>query len=304
MTIHGLLAAELALRKHEIPEWIALMPSLEDFTSSLPFLWPDSLRALLPSPTASISAMHDDRFQGDWRLFSAGFPSNDADARDNYLHAWCLVNTRSFYFETPDMLRYPWHDRLTLLPVADMFNHAGQGCAVQFAPEGHRVFTDRAYRAGEELCTSYGEHTNDYLLGEYGFIMEQNQWDNICLDDEIVPKLDAKQTAALKEIGRFGDFNFRPDGVEPESNLESALRMLCPVSPKPRKSPKEYAPKSPQDEFLSKLLTEKLNHATATLAKIQALQVGSAVQKGLLERRWEQIRQIIMHALQPPRIET
>ncbi|KAJ6440681.1 C6 transcription factor [Purpureocillium lavendulum] len=41
------------------------------------------------------------RFQVDWQMFSNGFPD---ELRKDYLYAWLLVNTRTFYFETPAMV--------------------------------------------------------------------------------------------------------------------------------------------------------------------------------------------------------
>jgi hypothetical protein len=296
-TIHGLLAAELALRRHLIPEWAALMPGLAAFVAGLPFLWPAPLRALLPSPAAAIAAKHDAGFHADLRRFRAGFPDVDACPRDDFLLAWCLVNTRSFYFETPDMLRYPYEDRLTLLPLADLFNHAAVGCPVQFSSEGHRVMTDRVYRAGEELCTSYGDHSNDYLMAEYGFIMADNEWDTVSLDDLIIPKLSAEQKDALKKSGDLEDLTIGSAGTPPSSSLPAALRTLSPPASGSQAATKGAPPHDYSTGVLSKLLKEKLDQANDTLDQLQALAMDSDAQR-CLEQRWKQIVQILTKATQ------
>lgn len=135
------------------------MPKLSDFKSSTLYFWPKRLHCLLPSEA---SQLHQDqpgkRVKG-LGSFHKAFPDT---LGVNYVYAWFLVSTRAFYYETPQMLDYPWKDRLALLPAADLFNHAATGCSVTFCADEYTVEADRDYEVGNEVCLSYGDHSNDF----------------------------------------------------------------------------------------------------------------------------------------------
>ncbi|KAM3454627.1 hypothetical protein MY3296_002868 [Beauveria thailandica] len=120
MTLHGLLAADLLLYPPSSGVWGKLVPSLTDFNSSTSFFWPNLLRK------------QQTKFQQDWYHAKKVLPDL---AEQEYLYSWFLVGTRSFYYEIEATLSYPSHDRLALLPVADMFDHASAGCSVAFSTE-------------------------------------------------------------------------------------------------------------------------------------------------------------------------
>lgn len=71
----------------------------------------------------------------------------------------------------------------TLLPVADLFNHAPASDATvrfqagQHWAQGHSFTTARFVRAGEQLTLSYGNRTNWDLLTTYGFVLVNNPHD-------------------------------------------------------------------------------------------------------------------------------
>ena len=92
-----------------------------------------------------------------------------------YLHCWMLVNTRSFYYTTPSMERLPHDDKLAILPIADLFNHADVGYESEFSPKKFTFILDRGYCVGEEVHMSYGSHSNDFLPAEYGFVLTDNR---------------------------------------------------------------------------------------------------------------------------------
>jgi len=298
MSIHGLLAVELALRRGDAADWAGIVPQWTDFEATVPMLWPEELQSILPAEAKSLLAKQCSRFETDWKMFSDGFPD---ELRRDYLYAWLLVNTRTFYFETPAMVAFPWHDRLALLPIADLFNHADTGCSVSFSTEGYDITADRSYCAGDELLTSYGEHSNDFLLAEYGFVLRDNQHDKLCLDEVILPRLSRGQESELKEHGYLGDFMLH-NGSKRSDNIWVALRLLSCVNADWQSfidgEEDEEGTLEKATGQLPDLLEEYLCKIEEKLGLVRVLQVGKACQRDLLVQRWEQIQAFIRRWLE------
>jgi hypothetical protein len=108
----------------------------------------------------------------------------------------------------------------------DYFNHSDIGCDPQADNKGYSVTADRDYKAGEEVFVSYGSHTNDFLLAEYGFILDTNQNDSIPLDHLLLLLLSKEQTDALKEDGFHGKYTlFAKDPIICH-RTQAVLRLL------------------------------------------------------------------------------
>ncbi|CAI6033318.1 unnamed protein product [Clonostachys chloroleuca] len=293
MSIHGLLAAEVTLHNNPSHIWSQIIPTWEDFQNTVPLLWPEALQELLPAEAKSLLIKQKAKYEADWEAFRTGFPKQD---RQNYLYAWFLVGTRTFFFDSPEMTLYPLHDRLSLLPVADLFNHSATGCEVSFQDEGYTITTDRHYDAGEEIFTSYGDHTNDFLLAEYGFVLEHNPWDKICLDDLIIPKLSATQISTLKEKGYSGEYLLH-HGSKKNDAIFIALRVLCSDIfnwQKFEDGDEDMGSSLAEGiALLPELLNEYRDRIAEAKTKIRKLSDGKEAQKSLLWKRWEQIETIV-----------
>jgi hypothetical protein len=307
MSIHGLLAAELAVR--DLPQktpWVQAVPTQSEVEECMPLMWPEELQALLPPEAAAVLAKHQSRFQEAWDMFSVSFP--DVELRD-YRYAWFLVNSRTFYYETPETLLYPWHDRLALLPLADLLNHADSGCRVAFSTEGYAITTDRAYRAGEEVCFSYGEHSNDFLLAEYGFLLEPNRWDTICLNHVLQPRIGAQQHTQLSKSEHQGPYLLSALQGK-RDDTEIALRVACGA--KVQSLGKEWEANVEDAagtlEKARKLLPVLVDEWADVMAKRQedvaSLTAGSELQRTLLSSRWKQIGDLTRQLRDSGELET
>ncbi|KAK8008733.1 set domain-containing protein [Apiospora marii] len=271
ISVHGLLAADLALDSSDTyAAWNAVCPTPADF-ASMPLHWPPALQELLPGPARALLARQRAKVERDWaaasRLFLSSSPSSpsssssspspsdangddtdkktdgaaaDANAKkQRFIHAWLLVNTRTFYHESPRLRRRAKEDRMVLQPVADLFNHAGSRtgwCHVAFDAASFTVRADRCYAAGDEVRICYGRHGGDLLLVEYGFVLgsdeeegedwlEENCWDEVGLDDVLLPRLSDSAKDKLSEVGFLGGYVLDAGTVCYRTQV--ALRALC-----------------------------------------------------------------------------
>lgn len=299
MSIHGLLAADFLINPSKTPYWAEILPILADFEDSLPFFWPAKLQELLPTGAKNLLTKQQDMFHQDWQRFNNGFPTT---TMQDYLYSWFVVSTRAFYYETPETLAYPWHDRLALLPVADLFNHSTTGCSVSFSATGYTITADREYSEGDELSTSYGNHSNDFLLAEYGFVLTDNERDGVCLDAQILSRLNAKQKAHLQRHCLLGDFMLQSQSRVCDRTWV-ALQLICGAVTEieldelinGKEDPGN--PPAAAKKLLLSILAEFLEEIGKYRQKILACNLGSQAKQSLLLHRWEQIDELVRSAI-------
>ncbi|KAJ3494272.1 hypothetical protein NLG97_g4184 [Lecanicillium saksenae] len=280
MSIHGLLAAEFILKPP--PEtWVKVIPTFAEF-NSIPFFWSQPAQALLPGTAQRLLKAQQRNFSRDWEKVQSAFPQV---SRQDYAHAWFVVSTRAFYQETEETLQYPWLDRLALLPVADLFNHAAIGCKVQYNTDGYDVVADRSYSEGDEVYTSYGEHSNDFLLAEYGFLLQNNTHDRFDPEDLAPPDLSVEDTALLKQMKTI-----------------PMLRQVCgpaseeefiPGFKRSNVTPAGAYDRSQLRKLQSKLLTEAKERRSHVVASSDCTED----QKATLLQRWGQIEELVQKAI-------
>ncbi|KAI8959722.1 SET domain-containing protein [Daldinia sp. FL1419] len=294
ISIHGLLAADLALdasSKYAI--WNAVCPSPEDF-AGMPLVWPPGLRALLPPAARDLLSKQEAKLKRDWAAVSAAFPEQLDEAR--YRYAWMLVNTRTFYYVNPKLKKRPKDDHMCLQPVADLFNHGDEGgCNVAFDHEGFSIKATRAYVEGEEVKICYGRHSGDFLLVEYGFVMEGNRWDEILLDDVLLPKLNDRQKDRLEEVGFLGKYVLDRETVCHRTQV--AIRLLCSRVREWKRFVDgiDDGERSQRDvdQLVLGLLKEQRDIADKRISEAQSLDVGEPQQKETLIKRWKQIQSLV-----------
>ncbi|QYT01466.1 SET domain-containing protein [Trichoderma simmonsii] len=294
-TIQGLLAADLALDKSPyFKPWKAVLPKMTDFEAGIPMLWPRELSDLLPLESRDNLRKREKEFQSGWSVFNDAFPEVPYE---EYAYAWMVVNTRTFYNETPETLKYPWEDRLALIPVADLFNHSDDGCKVYYSPNAYHIVAGRAYKKGEELFISYSRHSNDYNLLEYGFIPDENPSDDVYIDDVVFPKLSKSQKEELKKRDLLGEYPLA-SSTEEFRRTQGILRLLCCSTKQFHEfldgKEKGRLVQDRVDEYLVGLLEELLSDVVAKrLQQIEELKVGREDQRALLAKRWMQIERLV-----------
>ncbi|CAK7238622.1 MAG: hypothetical protein STHCBS139747_000039 [Sporothrix thermara] len=254
--------------------------------------------------------------------------------KSNYVRAWLLVNSRTFYYTTPrSEAALPSHDdRIAMQPVADLFNHAADhGCKAAYAAQGFSFVADRVYREGDEVPISYGAHANDALLVEYGFVLDENRWDEASLDAVLLPRLASSPGDIVREDLEAAGFwgSYMIDAATPGGCYRTQValrRLLCgsnataapgtgtrtgTTSAARRRAWQQFVEGGGDDEdesdaskrALRDLLLECLDDmaelANKTLGKLERLGkagVGSDSQRNLLALRWKQIEALVAQA--------
>ncbi|KAF8470211.1 hypothetical protein BDZ91DRAFT_678491 [Kalaharituber pfeilii] len=225
---HALIAAGIATRAYKDQQpWQDVWPTYENFKEFMPLLWESNRQDLLPPSTQFYLTRQREKFESDFKKArNLGFEFT----QDAYAHAWVIVNTRTLFYRPSS---YNTHisreDCMCLCPFIDYFNHSDVGCKVELSAQGFTVTSNRAYSSGEQIFVSYGPHNNDFLLCEYGFILDSNQWDEVNIDNYVFPHLTRVQKEHLDSEGFLGGYNF--DTATCCFRTQVALRMsLIPLN--------------------------------------------------------------------------
>ncbi|KAK4145686.1 ribosomal lysine N-methyltransferase set11 [Dichotomopilus funicola] len=303
-SVQAILALELALDKPNTgyDAWVAVTPSRESIMTLLPMVWDHRLHQYLPKPALALLRKQQAKFNRDWAAVQQmpAFAGEEATiTRSEFMYYWLLINTRTFYHETPQTALLPSGDKMVLQPVADLFNHGSKGCDVKFTSAGCTITADRAYEVGDEIQICYGRHHNDFLLVEYGFILGGiNTWDEACIDDAILPSLNREQRSILEERDFLG--NYVLDANEVCYRTQVALRLLCLSSYEEWNrlvTDGEDGGEALQKEVDGRLVDMLERYELVVERKIREVEaleeVGQACQREILVTRWRQILKLV-----------
>ncbi|KAI9819192.1 MAG: hypothetical protein M1827_007348 [Pycnora praestabilis] len=310
ITVHGLLAAYLTLEDasgaSQYAAWRAVWPSEEDFQESNPIMWAAELQEMLPrhAKAEDLLKTQKEKLEKDFAIVNAASPSI---LKKDYLYNWLLVNTRTFYYVKPGTRKRPSPDDcMALCPIADYFNHADDGrdtLSLLIERTVHSTIsqpvrqvaafgTDGAPEPGEEIYLSYGNHSNDFLLVEYGFVLSQNKWDEVGLDHLIMPELTPRQRERLKHAGFLG--NYALDGEQVCHRTQVAIRLLLLNPQKWHRYVNGIEDGEKEqitvDEHLVRFLARYTKEANAMINKLQKVEHFPSGPRAFLETRWAQIQ--------------
>ncbi|KAK1730101.1 SET domain-containing protein [Colletotrichum acutatum] len=296
--VHALLALDIALDvSPSFKIWSAVFPTPKDL-SSCPLTWSSSsptLASLLPSQALTLLKAQREKFESHWSLHPEG--SDGKLTYESYLHAWLLVNSRTFYHVTPKTAKRHRDDHMILQPVADLLNHASRGCSVAFDKHSFTIKADRAYAPGEEIHICYGRHSNDFLLVEYGFVMAQgeNEWDEICIDDVLLPRLGTAHRRRLEERGFLGNYVIDAETVCYRTQV--ALRTLVLPARQWAQFVDGFADGEAEQPEVDALLCEMLSaydeEIESKMKTVRGLDEGEQFQRDMVVARWKQIQLLV-----------
>lgn len=187
---------------------------------------------------------------------------------------------------------------MALQPVADLFNHADAGCGVQFDEARFTISADRDYEEGEEVYISYGSHGNDFLLAEYGFVLERNRWDEVGLDEILLPELTKRQKELLEEKGFLGNYVLDADTVCYRTQVAVRLLTVSRIRDWERFVDKgeegsEQVQRKADGILIEILRTYLLNIESFVKGELEGATDGEKGQREMLMNRWSQIEGLL-----------
>lgn len=172
----------------------------------------DKLWTLLPRSSRKHSESVLARFEKDLEVVSKLVTDPSLLPKKDFLWAWMCINSRCLYMEVPQAKDSA--DNFTMAPYVDFLNHLSEDqCGIKIDTLGFQVFTTSAYKPNEELYFSYGPHSNEFLLCEYGFTLAQNKWNYVDITPFITLLFNAKQVKYLKARGYHGEYTVNIDGM-------------------------------------------------------------------------------------------
>ncbi|SGZ50227.1 CIC11C00000004934 [Sungouiella intermedia] len=189
----------------------------------------DLLWRMLPRSARKHAEAVVARFDKDYLTIQQKLPLvGQQISRNNFLWAWMCINSRCLYMEIPQAKDAS--DNFTLAPYVDFLNHLNDDqCGIKIDTLGFHVMTSCKYLPGQELYFSYGPHSNEFLLCEYGFMLPENKWNYIDITDFIIPMLRPAHVEFLKIWGYYGEYTVNKSGMS--FRTEIALATLQETSP-------------------------------------------------------------------------
>lgn len=215
--------------------FIDMLPELSELDLA-PVVWSvldvadcDVLWHTLPRSARKHSELVVARFNRDYATVAEFVgPSGPKITKHDFLWAWMCINSRCLYMEMPQ--GKDSSDNFTMAPYVDFLNHLNNDqCGIKIDAAGFHVVTSCTYKAGEELYFSYGPHSNEFLLCEYGFTLPVNTWNYVDVSDMIIPLLRPPHVDFLKHSGYYGEYTVNGTGMS--FRTEVALATLQEPNP-------------------------------------------------------------------------
>lgn len=176
---------------------------------------------------------------------------------------------------------------------------------VSYKESGFTVTSDRDYKKGEELFISYGSHSNDFLLVHYGFILQDNRWDSLLLDDLVLSFVNAENQQHLQDYGYLGNYALTPHGACYRTQVAMLIQIMdhndwLKLIAGRRDEGEERKDEARVDRLIKTELLEKYHqearHALTCWAEPEAAITGIPGQS-TIHKRWSQIELLVEGAL-------
>lgn len=146
-------------------------------------------------------------------------------SKQDFQWSWLVINSRCIYQELSSQSTRD--DNYACSPLIDMINHVPSAvphCKLSYDIKGLSIITQSSYRPGAEIFISYGAHSNEHLLCDYGFVIPHNSDNSLDLDHALCKLLKSWHTNLLMELGYYEDYTIDLQGMM-SFRTEVALRV-------------------------------------------------------------------------------
>ncbi|RLV93528.1 Ribosomal lysine N-methyltransferase 2 [Spathaspora sp. JA1] len=201
--------------------FIDMLPSISDF-QLMPLVWQvtsqQELLDLLPKSTKQIADKVYTRFITDYNIVN----SLVSITLDEFLISWICINSRCLYMNLPNSKSN--QDNFTMAPYVDFLNHSPlDHCTLKIDGKGFQVLTTSSYKPDQEIYLSYGPHSNDFLLCEYGFTISENKWNDLDITSYLTPLFTKQQLEFLVKHDYSGNYTVNSTGISFRTEVAMAV---------------------------------------------------------------------------------
>ena len=204
------------------------------------------------------------------------------------------VNTRCVYYHHEPL---PAHHKnnMTLAPFVDLINHSSnKNVSVSRVEDALVIRSTRRIEENEEIVFSYHSASGRFWVCEYGFWLQDNEFDDLDLSTELEGIL-SSQREWLESEAYWGDYTVSKDG-EASFRIQVALRSILEAGDMLREfmegknDGKDH--QSQVDEILGQLLLGKV----AACQQALALEKPECVAFDIVRQLWEAELRIAQNA--------
>jgi hypothetical protein len=175
---------------HTFPEYTNMLPTYTQF-SDMPTLLKDHEQVLkFDQQLLKKANRRREQMSKEYKLLIKEFKrlGLSIPSKREFIRARLCVETRCVATKIPSLPGVS----LSVVPLFDMINHSQDGipdCKIVKVTSncGHSNYVlelraHKDFKAGEEVFIRYGQYSNIELYLNYGFVIEDNPIDSICLD--------------------------------------------------------------------------------------------------------------------------
>ncbi|SCU96732.1 LAFA_0G07800g1_1 [Lachancea sp. 'fantastica'] len=199
----------------------------------------------------------------------SGISLTSRDFYSDFLHIYFVINSRCLYMHVP--LKDSIADNFTLVPYVDFLNHDADS-ELYCTPKVDKLKRGKCglgtfsiiggshqyKQSGEQILLSYGAHSNDFLLNEYGFVLPTNKWNYMDVSPHCESMISGKSLQDfLKKHEFWGDYTISEGDISYRLLVAFASKV-CPDLRKVEKLMLGYLTEASFDPALTELIQEFL----------------------------------------------
>lgn len=147
-----------------------------EYRASLPDTIPHQLdwstTLLMPEPYRTRLKLAKSKWSEKKKKIIDTLKLNSFDVPDDLDLAWKRLNTRTVYLNDDSQKSMDPTRNWALVPFLDCLNHSSRACSkTRIRNDRFELVTEQQIEKDEQVFISYGQHSDTFLMIEYGFII-------------------------------------------------------------------------------------------------------------------------------------